>query len=82
MATYDAIPRVVDVAGSAIYNKMFLLVDEYHRLLSDYSFRHSAIAGLLEQAPRFASKTYLSATPIEQEFLLDELQGMPHVKIV
>ena len=82
MATYDAIPRVVDVAGTEIYNKAFLLVDEYHRLLFDYSFRHSAIAGLLEQAPRFASKTYLSATPIEQEFPLDELRGIPQVKII
>ena len=75
MATYDAVPRVVDVAGAEIYSKAFLLVDEYHRLLFDYSFRRSAVAGLLEQAPRFASKTFLSATPIEQEFLLDELQG-------
>lgn len=82
MATYDAIPRVVDVAGAEIYSKAFLLVDEYHRLLFDYSFRHSAIAGLLEQAPRFTSKTFLSATPIEQEFLLDELQGIPQVKII
>lgn len=82
MATYDAVPRVVDVAGAEIYSKAFLLVDEYHRLLFDYSFRHSAIAGLLEQAPRFASKTFLSATPIEQEFLLDELQGIPQVKII
>lgn len=82
MATYDAIPRVADVAGAEIYSKAFLLVDEYHRLLFDYSFRHSAIAGLLEQAPRFANKTYLSATPIEQEFLLDELQTMPQTKII
>ena len=82
MATYDAIPRVVDVAGTEIYKKAFLLVDESPRLLFDYSFRHSAIAGLLEQAPRFASKTFLSATPIEQEFLLDELQGIPQVKII
>ena len=82
MATSDAIPRDVDVAGTEIYKKAFLLVDEYRRLLFDYSFRRSAIAGLLEQAPRFASKTFLSATPIEREFLLDELQGIPQVKII
>jgi len=82
MATYDAIPRVADVAGAEIYSKAFLLVDEYHRLLFDYSFRNHAITGLLEQAPRFASKTYLSATPIGQEFLLDELQSIPQVKII
>lgn len=40
MATYDAIPRIADVAGAEIYSKAFLLVDEYHRLLFDYSFRH------------------------------------------
>lgn len=82
MATYDAIPRVADVAGAEIYSKAFLLVDEYHRLLFDYSFRNHAITGLLEQAPRFASKTYLSATPIGQEFLLDELLSIPQVKII
>ena len=40
MATYDAIPRIADVAGAEIYSKAFLLVDEYHRLLFDYPFRH------------------------------------------
>ena len=32
MATYDAIPRVAEVAGAEIYAKALLLVDEYHRL--------------------------------------------------
>ena len=46
MATYDAIPRVAEVAGAEIYAKALLLVDEYHRLLFDsYSFRHRAVMG-------------------------------------
>lgn len=82
MATYDAIPRIVKVAGAEIYDKAFLLVDEFHRLLFDYSFRNDAVTGLLQHAPRFINKTYMSATPIEHEFLLDELQDMPITRIV
>jgi hypothetical protein len=85
MATYDAIPRITNAAksvGTDIYNRSFLVVDEYHRLLSDYVFRNKAVTGLLEHAPLFKSKTYISATPIDREFLLDELQDMPITRIV
>ena len=54
MATYDAIPRVAEVAGAEIYAKALLLVDEYHRLLFDYSFRHRAVMGLLAEMPKFS----------------------------
>ena len=73
MATYDAIPRVAEIAGAEIYAKALLLVDEYHRLLFDYSFRHRAITGLLAEMLKFSRATYMSATPIEREFLLDGL---------
>ena len=72
MATYDAIPRVAEIAGAEIYAKALLLVDEYHRLLFDYSFRHRAITGLLAEMLKFSRATYMSATPIEREFLLDD----------
>ena len=80
MATYDAIPRVAEIAGAEIYAKALLLVDEYHRLLFDYSFR--AITGLLAEMLKFSRATYMSATPIEREFLLDELQTLPTTRIV
>ena len=62
--------------------KALLLVDEYHRLLFDYSFRHRAVTGLLAEMPKFSRATYMSATPIEREFLLDELQTLPTTRIV
>lgn len=82
MATYDAIPRVAEIAGAEIYAKALLLVDEYHHLLFDYSFRHRAITGLLAEMLKFSRATYMSATPIEREFLLDELQTLPTTRIV
>lgn len=81
MATYDAIPRVAEIAGAEIYAKALLLVDEYHRLLFDYSFRHRAITGLLAEMLKFSRATYMSATPIEREFLLDELQTLPTTRL-
>ena len=48
MATYDAIPRVAEIA----------------------------------EMLKFSRATYMSATPIEREFLLDELQTLPTTRIV
>ena len=73
MATYDAIPRVAEIAGAEIYAKA---------LLFDYSFRHRAVTGLLAEMPKFSRATYMSATPIEREFLLDELQTLPTTRII
>ena len=81
MATYDAIPRVAEVAGAEIYAKALLLVDEYHRLLFDYSFRHRAIRELLATAARFDRATYMTATPIEREYMLEELRHLPTCEI-
>ena len=44
MATYDAIPRVAEIAGAEIYAKALLLVDEYHRLLFVSTPSHYGIA--------------------------------------
>ncbi len=62
MATYDAIPRVAEVRSGDIRQKALLLVDEYHRLLFDYSFRHRAVMGLLAEMPKFSRVTYVRDT--------------------
>ena len=82
MATYDAITRVAEIAGAEIYAKVLLLVDEYHRLLFDSSFRNRDLPGLLAEMLKFSRATYMSAIPIEREFLLDELQTLPTTRIV
>jgi hypothetical protein len=37
---------------------------------------------VLTYAPKFHNVTYMSATPIEREYILDELQNMPMVDLV
>ena len=60
-----------------VYNECFLLVDEYHILFNQYTFRNEPITKLLELASNFREKTYMTATPLCDEFMIKELQDMP-----
>lgn len=82
LVTYNSLPRLIDVltgVGYDVYNDFFLLVDEYHILFNSYSFRYEPIKRLLELAKNFDRVTYMSATPIEREFILEELKDLPTV---
>jgi hypothetical protein len=46
-------------------------------LFIQYSFRNKAIKSLLAIAANFERVTYMSATPTEQEFILEELKDFP-----
>ena len=73
MCTYDQLPRLAGVVG---YN-YFLLVDELHLLFLQYIFRDTAIRGVLNEYKNFKDWAFLTATPIESEFMLDELKDIP-----
>ena len=82
--TYDSLPRTIralETAGLNPYKDMFLLVDEWHVLFNSYSFRHTAIKNLLAEAAKFDRATYMTATPIEQEYVLEELKPLPVCEI-
>ena len=50
-------------------------------LFNQYSFRNSAIRNLLSIAVDFERVTYMSATPIEREYWLEELIDLPEYRI-
>ena len=82
--TYDSLPRTIralETAGFNPYKELFLLVDEWHVLFNSYSFRHTAIKNLLAEAAKFDKATYMTATPIEQEYVLEELKHLPVCEI-
>ena len=60
---------------------MHLCVDEWHTLFNQYSFRNKAIRNLLAIAKDFGRVTYMSATPIERAYWLEELMDMPEYRI-
>ena len=67
--------------GIDVYSKFFLLVDEWHILFNQYSFRENAVRNLLNIAPLFNEVTYMTATPIEEELILTEVKNLSVVKL-
>lgn len=65
ICTYDKIPKLCEIINPKRFR---LLVDEYHRLLKDYSYRERAIDGVLNNFRRFKSFCFMSATPIQPLF--------------
>ena len=77
MTTYDSLGKVIEAFGDA--SGINLLIDEYHTLFTQYSFRKDAIMGVLDNFRRFRSFTFMTATPLEDDFILDELKWIPVV---
>ncbi len=84
ITTYDSLPKVVRWLGDLgvnAYTDFKLLVDEYHQLLTEYSYRDKAINGVLDESLKFDHYTFLSATPIKPNFTPKQLQGIPYCEI-
>lgn len=77
MVTYDSLGKVssaIDVSG------LRLLVDEYHLLFQQYSFRRNAVRTVLAEYRKYKSFTFMTATPLDDDFILEELKGLPVVR--
>lgn len=77
ICTYDSLQKVVDVCGYDYY----LLVDELHLLFIMYVFRDKAVKSVLNLYKRFREWSFLTATPIEYDLMLEELKDIPTYKI-
>ena len=83
--TYDKLEFLIEMLhgqGFNPYKNFFLLVDEWHILFNSYAFRKGAIKRVLLQSRKFDRVTYMTATPIEEEFILEELKGLPVKEVV
>ncbi|WP_255489399.1 DEAD/DEAH box helicase family protein [Dysgonomonas sp. 216] len=83
--TYDSLERLINLLQEEtdinVYKEFFLLVDEWHILFNSYAFRNKAVKRLLNHARRFKEVTYMTATPIEEEFILRELKNLPVIEV-
>lgn len=77
VVTYDSLYKVMDIINPEEYN---LLIDEYHLLFNQYSFRREAIQSVLKCYNKFKTYTFMTATPLEEEFILDELKDINLIK--
>lgn len=76
ICTYDKLPKLAEYLNPADFR---LLVDEYHCLLKAYSYRDTAIDGVLDSFKHYKSFCFMSATPIQVEFNPSCLDGVPVV---
>ena len=82
--TYDSLPKLIRTLGGLgrdPYHEAFLAIDEWHILCRDYSFRYDAIRGVLDESIHFNKVTYISATPLERKYWLEELRALDEVII-
>ena len=54
----------------------FLLIDEVHYIMNNYLLRKDAIGRLLKQYTLFDRWCFMTATPNDSEFMLQELKGI------
>lgn len=77
VATYDALPKLMESIPN--YSDYFLLIDEYHLLFNDYSLRGNAIQFILKNFSKFKQFCFMTATPLKEEFILEELKELPQI---
>lgn len=77
LCTYDKVAKLSEYLQPSDYR---LLVDEYHILLKAYSYRRTAINGVLDSFRDYKSYCFMSATPITPEFKPAVLDGVPDIK--
>lgn len=80
MVTYDSFEKLTDWLDDPKDYK--LLVDELHLLFTQYSFRHDAVQKVLQNYTRYKEYCFMTATVLEEEFILDELKHLPIVEAV
>ena len=78
--TYDSLDKLLKWMGDNTDNWK-ILIDEYHLILEDMDYRESAIMRMWWNIQKFEHYTFLSATPIDEDFEIDFLKNLPHYKI-
>ena len=78
--TYDSFPKLLRwIQDKTVGWKV--LVDEYHIILEDMDYRYSAIDNLLHDIKKFKHYTFLSATPMDEDYEIAFLKSLPHYKV-
>lgn len=80
MGTYDSLPKILNVLGEDAFD-YFLLIDEYHILFNSYSFRYKPIKFILDNYPKFKDFCFMTATPLEDFNILEEIKDLPQISL-
>jgi superfamily II DNA or RNA helicase len=79
IGTYDCLKRLLHICPQI--TEYFLLVDEFHILFNSYSFRRDPILEILNYFVSFNNVCFMTATPLDENIILDELKDVPQINI-
>jgi hypothetical protein len=78
--TYDSLPKLLKwMDGKTRGWKV--LVDENHLILEDMDYRESAITNMCNTIQAFDHYTFLSATPIDDDYEIEFFKQLPHYRV-
>jgi hypothetical protein len=82
LVTSDSLPRVTALllAISEDLLDYSILIDEYHLLFTQYPFRKDAVKGVLAEYTKYKKFCFVTATILQEEFILEELKDIEVVK--
>ena len=78
--TYDSLDKLLRWMNNET-GGWNVLIDEYHLILEDMDFRESAIMKMCGAVQKFKHYTFLSSTPIEEDYEIDFFKSLPHYKV-
>lgn len=83
LITFDSFKKLKKLLGDTIY-KYRIVVDEFHKLLQDASFKAEVSQKLVEDLEDLPYVTFLSATPIVNDYLkyIPYLNSLPYTEAV
>ena len=79
ITTPDSLYKITGITG--IYENYHLVIDEFHELLKLVNKREEAGLFLLDEFSLFKKYTFLSATPIEEDFLPKPLDTLDYYSL-
>ena len=79
--TYDSLSKLLKWMNGETKGWR-LLIDEYHLILEDLDFREAAITEMISMVTKFNHYTFLSATPIDEDYEIEFFKNLPHYKVV
>lgn len=81
LTSYDSFKKLQDILPNK--TNWRVVVDEFHYVLSDASFKADIMYSFLEEVKKYPYVTYLSATPILEEFIskIDFFKNIPYYQL-
>lgn len=80
IGTYDSLKKLISINHN-FFDNYFLLIDEYHILFNAYSYRNEAISYILNVYKYFQDFCFMTATPLNNDIILEEIKHLPIINI-